>query len=73
MCVLCFAWRHLQKCFIHNVTVKHHMVAHGSTHCRHNMLDKHVIITPTAAAFLPDLASAALALTSDAPSIACKL
>jgi len=36
------------------------------------MLDKHVIITTTAAGFLPNAASAALALTSDTPLIACK-
>ncbi len=41
--------------------------------CRsQNMLDKHIIIiTTNAAAFLPNVASAALALTSDTPLLAC--
>ena len=69
MCVLCFAWRRLRQVFCPQYGCQKSPAYERK--CRsQNMLDKH-IITTNAAAFLPNVASAALALTSDTPLLAC--
>jgi hypothetical protein len=52
---------------------KNHLIAYERKCRSQNTLDKDIIITTTAAGLLQDLASAALALTSDTPFITCIL